>query len=129
MQNRTEAIAEIEKLHSDMRDHVVRAGVGEKRWAKVVSKLTKQPDHIVEFIHKFLVSLKANEWNDINVTWNLPNATPDMWEHMALFYEHDSSFPELQRLKGNQRKLRAAWGLFWVKLQELKADGAEESKK
>jgi hypothetical protein len=127
MSERGKLIEEILDLHEVMTKHVINAGVGAQRWEKVISSIGKRSDNRVKFVHSFLSKLRQNEWKAIDTTWNLPCATEEMWENMEIFFDHDSAFPEMKRLRDEQRKLRETWNRFKEQYRELIRSEKEDS--
>ena len=111
MSDRRAVIDEIIQLHELMTKHVVNAGVGEQRWDKLVHNIDRRSVARLELIHSFLGSLHQNEWRAIDTTWNLPNATEEMWENMEMLFD-EHTFPEMKRLRDEQWKLKEKWLRF-----------------
>lgn len=103
----------VRELHTQLTFHVIRAGVGRAAWAKIAHHIERRSAARQEYIRRFLMSLRDVEWKAVNDTWNLPNATPEMWDNMLILYE-DQTFPEVIRLKRCYRALRERWIAFKI---------------
>lgn len=124
MPSRATIVDEILNLHELMTKHVVNAGVGAQRWAKLVHNIGRRSDRRLALIHSFMQNIHRNEWKDIDTTWNLPCATEEMWENMGIF---DETFPEMKRLQSEQRRLKDKWISFKNQYSELIRSEKEDS--
>lgn len=114
------------ELHERMTPHVLRAGVGEKGWNKIVHNFSRKSPERQLFIIDFLKSFHATEWKEVNDVWTLPNATEEMWENMSNMFD-ESPFPELMMLRRAQRKLKDRWVSFKEQLKGfIKNERSEE---
>jgi hypothetical protein len=124
------AAISIKELHARLTPHVLRSGVGEKAWNTLVTRIDAKSEKRQHFVRNFLLSLQAKEWKAVDETWNLPNATEEMWENMMNAFD-DVVFPELTRLRADQRTLRERWLNFKADYKRLiaeeKTGGTEEA--
>lgn len=104
-------IDNILKLHEEMTPYVMKSGVGEKNWQRLVENVTKWKQPRLEFIFKFLHSLKNNEWQELENGRNQMCATPEMWDNMELFFDHEA-FPEQVVVKKAMRAIKERWVAF-----------------
>lgn len=112
-------------LHDYLTFHVLKAGVGEISWQNLVKNIERKSDRRQLLIREFLFNLKDNEWKNIDTVWNLPNATPEMWDNMFSLYVEEP-FPEVIRLRRAYRALKERWLQF---KEELKAFIKHENEK
>jgi len=106
----------VKELHERLTEHVIRAGIGKGGWERLVHNIERKSDARQLFVQEFLLSLLRGEWRAVDEVWNLPNATPEMWENMANLYDEEA-FPEMIRLRKAQRKLKERWVSFKEELK------------
>jgi hypothetical protein len=108
----------VKELHESLTFHVLKSGVGEKGWERLIKNFSRKSIARQCLIIDFLKSLKANEWKGVNDVWTMQNATPEMWENMQSMFD-ESAFPEMILLRRAQRKLKERWLAFKEQLKQF----------
>jgi hypothetical protein len=108
-------IKQIVSLHEVMTPHVLRSGVGQKLWHKLIKSLDKFKEDRLRFLLDKLEEMHNGPWKEVNRIWTLPNATDDMWENMRIMSgdDHDM-FTEQKILTKAQFKLKEFWLQFKI---------------
>lgn len=109
---------EILNLHERLTEHVIASGIGPKKWEKLVHNVGRWKENRQTFILDFLQSFYDNEWKALELARNQMCATPEMWENMEMFFEHEA-FPEQVVVKDAIRAMKARWITFKTEYSEF----------
>lgn len=96
------------ELHAKLTKHVLRAGVGEKSWNKL---LHFRDESKKEKAYEFLKELEKNQWKAVDDLWNAFCATDEMWDNMDTIFD-GVEFPEKVKLDNLLKKLKERWVRF-----------------
>lgn len=107
-----ERINEISKLHRQMRKLTLDAGVGEKRYESLATRLEKKHSDTLDRILAFLKDVSGNEYCEVHRIWNLPTMTQEVWDNYITLFD-DVAFEELVLLRAARKKLKARYAEFF----------------
>lgn len=100
-----EYIKTIKKLHKDLKELIIFAGIQEIKYKALLGNISKKSiNHIIN-IYTFLIELKNNEYKNLKIVYNhLPSHAWDMYKLKGI--EH---MPEQILLKEAKKKVRDRW--------------------
>lgn len=90
-----------------MREHVVRAGITERKYDKLVRRIEKRPFDYVARLYDWLHDIYMHQWSDVDAVWNSMHITPEMWAMYEQFGLHD--LEECILLKKALKELKLAF--------------------
>lgn len=108
---------EISKLHSDMRELTIAAGVKIDNYNNLASEISETtPIEVKNIVLEFLIELIKNEYKEMLDIWNL--LKPDIWERYKTF--NITGLREQILLDDAKSRLRKKWRAFMYKWNSLK---------
>lgn len=81
-----ELINSIKVLHAEMRELILRAGVKEKKYDRLIKRILKFSVERRVRIHLFLQELYLNEYKEVKRIWTLPHMTPEVWDNYSSLF-------------------------------------------
>jgi hypothetical protein len=95
----------ITKLHSEMKDLVIAAGVSEEEYAKPMHMLPNLNVELLASLEGWFRGIRLGPYAVVLDIWR--QRPPNYWADLVAFGE--TNFPEQVQLRSAQKKLREAW--------------------